>query len=393
MLTNVENERLIGLIYDAASDNRRWVYVLKEMQQSLNAKVVNWSEFDFKRKEGKILDSIGYDQLYLRSYTEKYAPINKWLQEQWYISPDKVSLGEEILTEAQLIQTKFYAEWLKPQGLFHRICAVVKQEDQRVFYLEALRSKAKGPYDYQAKLYLSSLLPHLQQAMQRNNYFWQLAVLKDVIDSWPCALLAVDKDARPLIMNRAAEQIVHDQNIFCPNLDRLSLTGLKSASRFHELIANAASSTSANGSQAGEVMIIPRRNNRLPIWAVVVPLSRKLRSVVCQEGEIALVYIYLPEFGGVLQETMLKAFFGLTPAEQRLVLLIIEGCRLDEVAERLSISKNTVRTHMKSIYCKTKTDCQTDLVRLLLGGLWGQLLSAKPDLESVWLKSDQSEKS
>lgn len=371
MLTNVENDRLIGLIYDAASDSRRWVYVLQELKQDLNADAVNWSEFDFEHREGKILDSIGYNQLYVSSYAENYASLNVWLQEQGSTLEGRVSLGEEILTEAQLIKTKFYLEWLKPQGLLHRICAVVKQEDKRIFYLEALRSKAKGRYDKQAKLYLDSLLSHLQQAMQRNSYFWRLAVLKDVTDSWPCALLVLDKHARPLIMNRAAEKLVHDQNIFCPNLERLSPTGLKAASKFHEMVANAASSRSfVNGSQTSEAMIIPRRNHRVPVWVVVAPPSRKLRPVVCQEVEIALVYIYLPELVGTLQETMLKTLFGLTPAEQRLALLILEGCRLDEAAERLGVSKNTVRTHMKNIYYKTKTECQTDLVRLLLCGQW-----------------------
>ncbi len=378
MSIECENERLIGLIYDAASDSRRWAYVHQALQQSFNADALNWAQHDFNSGEGRILDSIGYDRSYLRSYTGRYVTLNKWLQAQWYIPPGQVHLGEEILTEVQLVQTKFYIEWLKPQGLLHRICVVVKQEGQQVFYLEALRSKSKGPYDKQAKLFLGSLLPHLQQAMQRNVYFWRSAIMKDVIDSWPCALLAVDKHARPLFMNRAAEQIVHDQSIFCPNSESLSLTGLKSASSFQELIAAAASgSLTDSGYQAGEAMIIPRRNHRTPAWVVVAPLSRKLRTVVSQEVEVALVYIYLPEFVGAIQQTMLKTFFKLTPAEQKLAQLILEGCRLDEAAERLGITKNTARTHMKHIYSKTNTECQTDLVRLLLGVPSSQLLPDK----------------
>lgn len=378
-MTVHKNDRLVELIYDAASDSRRWLYVLKELKQNLNADAVNWSEFDVERRKGRILDSIGYSQSYLSSYAETYAALNVWLQELWSMVPGRVSLGEEILTEAQLTKTKFYVEWLEPQGLIYRICLIVKQKDQRIFYLEALRSKAKYPYDKHAKLYLSSLLPHLQQALQRNDYLWQLAVFKDIFDRWSCALLVVDKHARPLMMNCAAEQLLHDKSIFDINFNRLTPTGLKAASRFKDMVVKAASYTSTgDANQTNEAMVVPRRNHRIPVWIIVTPLSRKLRVVVCQEVEVALVYVYLPENVRTLQESMLKTLFGFTPAEQRLVLLILEGWRLHEAAASLGISINTARTHMKRIYVKTKTQCQADLVRVLLSGGW-ESLSYVPD--------------
>lgn len=383
MLTDVDKERLIGLIYDAACDNRRWNNVLQELQKKLNADAISWCEFDFKHRKGKILDSIGYDQSYLRSYIEKYASLNVWLQEQWCNSPGRVLLGEEILGEAELVQTEFYTEWLMPQDLLHRVCIVVKRERQMVFYLEALRSNAKAPFGKQEKQCLSTLLPYLQLAVQRNSYLWQLAVIEEAINCCPYGLLAVNKQAEPLLMNRMAEQFIRDKALFLPDQDRLTLTGLKTSVRFHESIANAATSSSvANGYQSSEAMIIPRRNHLGPLWIVVTPLSRKLRRVVCQEEQVALVYIFVAGIFGPLQETMLKTFFGLTPAEQKLARLILEGCRLDTAADKLGITKNTVRTHMKRIYAKTKTENQSDLVRLLLGGPGEHLLSSKPSLSA-----------
>jgi DNA-binding CsgD family transcriptional regulator len=67
----------------------------------------------------------------------------------------------------------------------------------------------------------------------------------------------------------------------------------------------------------------------------------------------------------------------MTPAEQRVALLIMQGYKLDEAADRLSISRNTLRTHLKRIDVKTNTNRQSDLVRVLLTGPWNQ----KPDNE------------
>jgi DNA-binding CsgD family transcriptional regulator len=94
--------------------------------------------------------------------------------------------------------------------------------------------------------------------------------------------------------------------------------------------------------------------------------------VVDQEVGVALVFVSTPEQLGKIQETTLRTFYGLTAAEQRLALLILEGFRLEEAAQSLHISLNTVRTHMKRIYAKTKTGCQTDLVRMLLTGPYAE---------------------
>jgi DNA-binding CsgD family transcriptional regulator len=57
--------------------------------------------------------------------------------------------------------------------------------------------------------------------------------------------------------------------------------------------------------------------------------------------------------------------YGLTNAEARLLRFLSDGCGLLEAARELVITKNTARTHMRSIYAKVGTHRQSDLVRLL----------------------------
>ena len=67
-------------------------------------------------------------------------------------------------------------------------------------------------------------------------------------------------------------------------------------------------------------------------------------------------------------EGKLRQIYGLTPAEERLARLIVQGLRLHEAEAALGIRHSTARTHMKRIYAKTGTHRQVELVRLLITG-------------------------
>ena len=57
--------------------------------------------------------------------------------------------------------------------------------------------------------------------------------------------------------------------------------------------------------------------------------------------------------------------YGLTGGELRVVVALAQGLGGKEAADMLGISEPTVRTHLKSIFSKTETSRQTDLLRLL----------------------------
>ncbi len=62
---------------------------------------------------------------------------------------------------------------------------------------------------------------------------------------------------------------------------------------------------------------------------------------------------------------MVGPAYGLTPREIEVMSLVCQGRTRDYMAETLFISKNTVKTHVASIYAKTSSHSRTDLQRLL----------------------------
>ncbi len=60
------------------------------------------------------------------------------------------------------------------------------------------------------------------------------------------------------------------------------------------------------------------------------------------------------------------AQYGLTPKEALLLACLLEGCELEQAAERRKISRNTARNQLSSIFGKTGANRQSDLIRLIM---------------------------
>ncbi len=57
--------------------------------------------------------------------------------------------------------------------------------------------------------------------------------------------------------------------------------------------------------------------------------------------------------------------FGLTPAETKALRHFVEGGTVANVASALHISENTVKTHLQSIFAKTRSSRQPQLIKLV----------------------------
>ena len=72
----------------------------------------------------------------------------------------------------------------------------------------------------------------------------------------------------------------------------------------------------------------------------------------------------------------LKYLHGFTPREADIVKRLLQGMSTADIADELGIKRSTIRFHLKSIYAKTWTHSQVELVERLLDAA---LLIDNPD--------------
>jgi DNA-binding CsgD family transcriptional regulator len=108
--------------------------------------------------------------------------------------------------------------------------------------------------------------------------------------------------------------------------------------------------------------IVVRRDARRPVVIRVIPVDGAARSPFLN-ARVVLILNDLDPNPTPVFDTFSQAF-GLTPAETRLAALIATGVPPRQAAEQLGIARETARTQLKSVFAKTGTHRQSELVFL-----------------------------
>ena len=73
-----------------------------------------------------------------------------------------------------------------------------------------------------------------------------------------------------------------------------------------------------------------------------------------------------PSFGSIETWTPLREFDKITPAEQEILLLIIEGYSRLNIAAKREVSENTIKTLINRIHRKLSVSNRTEAIRKVL---------------------------
>jgi hypothetical protein len=105
--------------------------------------------------------------------------------------------------DAELIVSEFYNEWLRPQGLHHRLCGVVLRDQGSAVYLAAMRPRDREMFGPDEMACLRQLLPHLEQAVRLHRRLTLLQMERDeakhALDLLPTGIMIVGDKGEVLI--------------------------------------------------------------------------------------------------------------------------------------------------------------------------------------------------
>jgi DNA-binding CsgD family transcriptional regulator len=370
-LSEQDAQQLLFRIYETGSGD--WAPLLDEIMQFLAGNAIALIYHDFSHNLGSILLARGYNQEYLSTYTSYHASRNVWLaRERDYRSPGTIHIGEQLVPEQELVRSRFYTEWLRPQDLHHRLCAVLSREEATVVFLEVLRSQESVGFDEHDVERCRLLLPHLQRALRMRRRLADLEVERDaalrVLDQLPWGVVFVDEHRNRLAANRHADEILIAGDGLTARGNVLRADLADETARLERLLNSALDRTGRQRSSAGGTLSITRPSGAHPLSVVVVPLNIEMETFG-ERGPIAAIFVTDPDSPLDPHEQHLRELYALTAGEARLASLLLQGKSVEEAAAVMGITVNTARTRLKRIYNKTGVRRQPELVRRLLLGL------------------------
>lgn len=361
---------LIGSIYDSAIEDGTWENVLGDICAAFDATAGGLSCYDFSRMKGFIRSSINIGDEYCRSYNLELCKKNPWMHSPSAYRQGAISTGEELFPTERLVTTEFYDKFLRPQGFLHRLCGVFAQHGPITEFVVLLRPAEATPFDKSDKGLLGEVLPHLvrsweirdrlsQDREERQNLF-------EVLDHLPVACLLVNRGGQVRFINASAEHLLARRDGLMVAGGCLTAATTRDTVRLRRIIAESAVSKKAfREPLSGEHTILSRGSDRPPLVCIIFPIHRTELDDVHRRDRAVAILVKDPDYDNLGSLDDFAGAYGLTPAEARLIALLTGGLGLNQAANRLGITKNTARTHMRSIYSKVGAHRQADLVRLL----------------------------
>jgi DNA-binding CsgD family transcriptional regulator len=169
----------------------------------------------------------------------------------------------------------------------------------------------------------------------------------------PAAVLG--NSGRPLAVNALFEslmpQVVHQR------LGRLHIGNVAADQLFSEALAHS----------GGAVHSIPiPATHREPAMILhIVPVRGEARDIFSSAAAIAVITPVAPRGAPAME--VIQGLFDLTPAEARVAREIIAGRHTEAIATSFGVSRETVRSQIRSVLAKTGVSRRTDLVAMLAG--------------------------
>lgn len=362
-------DQLLGAIYDGPTESPPWNTALQMLRESLKAAHVTLIlRPPSQDSTGVMINTGPVTPQGVESYESHFFATDPFVR----LQEGEVVTAEELIGK-QWLESSIYNEYLKPLGVRHLLGADIYTKEGiecRLRITRSLESKAFSPED---KALVRFLLPHLKRSIQLHARLDFLETERQLfagtVNRMLLGIVSFDQNGAILETNQEARRILGEKDGIWLSGNNLAVESSQEGRELQRMIRAAIADNSGDASAVVEAMSITRPSGRSKLGVLVraIPMGRYSES---KHRPAAAVFLRDSEANAAQpSQELVRRLFGLTRMEAQLALLLAEGFTLDEAAEKMNVRRNTARTHLRSIFCKTGVTRQTMLVRLLLNSV------------------------
>lgn len=368
-----ESERvsqLIGDIYDASLDPTQWPFVLENYANFIGGVASALFVKDSVRKTHNVAHTWGYNPEFARLYVEKYVRLDPFTTGQYFFDIEQPMCLADIMTHAEFRKSRFYEEWVRPQHWVDAIGVTLEKSATTYSVISVILHRDHGIADEPTLRRAKLIAPHVRRAVLIGRAIdlnkVEAAALADTLDGLAAAVFLVDASGRLMHANAAGHVMLGEGSAVRAAGGKLAAIDAEADRALHDIFMNADSGDAAVGAKGIAVPMTARDGERYA--AHVLPLtSGARRKAGAAYSAVAAVFVRKAALELPHPIETIAKVYKLTPAELRVLMMIVEIGGVPEVAPVLGVSEATVKTHLQRIFDKTCTGRQADLVKLVAG--------------------------
>jgi DNA-binding CsgD family transcriptional regulator len=358
MVTIEEYSRIVSTVHSAAITPEHWFDAMALIRHTFGATsgavIVNDGA-------GRTIKCASLSPDAMLAYGDYYHAVD-YVIDTVESSPVGLTRGGAELV-ALNTRSEFYADWLRPNHMEDGLFVRLTDDAQPMCFLVAA---PRGRDDFSTadrRAVVDALVPHLQQALRCQAYLTDLVMLAEdlaqAIDGMRHPTIVVGPEGAALHVNSAATAILaHADGLYLAH-GRLNAGHAAGAAELRRGIGRALGEV--DGTRSGSSFLCQRRSGQRPYVVHVTPFSAGE-----QRSPRALVIVIDPDADREPPSALLRGLFELTDAEVTVALRVSRGHGLQTIADELSVTLATVKTHLQHVFAKTATHRQAELVRLML---------------------------
>jgi DNA-binding CsgD family transcriptional regulator/PAS domain-containing protein len=354
---------LLEDIYDAALEPARWNDVVVGINQFVGGQACGIFSKDTISKFGVTHYYCGADPYYIQLYSDTHSKFDPLAR----LPPlGQVTSIPDLVPFDEYRHGPFCQEWLRPQGCVDAANVVIENSrPDRPVLLTVLPSKRM--LDDEMRRRISLVVPHAHRAVMINKTIEvkksEAATFADTLDGLSAGIFLVDVQFRIVHANAAGRGILGEDDFLRSIGGQLVARDGKADRGLREIVAKGGVGTSAS---SGAFSLTAHDGARYVVH--LLPLTSVARNGARAPSEaVAAVFVRKVELDGQSCSGLVARAFGLTPAELRVMLAIVEIGGVPETSETLGVAETTVKTHLSRVFSKTGASRQADLVKLAAG--------------------------
>jgi len=364
------------MAYDAAMDEHRWPSFLEAFASAVGGSSAILRSNDTQTHSASFNASVGYDMAWQKAYCNHFVKLDYFNHVMNQYSSGKIFSSDHNIDQSQLRKGEYYNDYLRPQNKMHALGSFLLKTDEHSLVLGVQRSRLSGAFRDKDFQFMANLAPHITRAVQVHRKILSTTADKEhahsALDQMRMGVILTNRLGTPLYINRTAELMMTQDVGLGVFHNKLAAHSPSETAKLHKLITD--TSLGVNSSTVGGDMRITMPNQIGFLHCVVMPVSQKIPYLMNDVIGTDCVAVFLSKPGHLqLSPKRLVTLYKITPAEARLAARLAALRTVEEASDELGISIPTARTQLKSVFSKTGTRSQSELLMLLATGTLAHL--------------------
>ena len=357
MTDHIPDEEFVETIYACLLGELSWPSLMTRIDGLLPNAISNFVMVGGRQSRAAFELSTNCSSDVIESYNSYYQKVQPWVPRLHLHPLGLGSTTDQLMPRHEARRTEYYNDFMLPLGVKSAVGVVPVRTKEKVLLLSTLTATEDPDRLTSVADLLTRLSPHLERAFQyyQRRSDTDFADKSDLLSAVGIGVVFVREHRRLRFASDVARALIEENcGITFSPTGRLRFSDEESGRRLDLLLKG--------GSSGQQAVVIENPALRFR-YTFLRLVSNRISEFL--DGPTVAILIERNARQAAQGQHALFDFHGLTPTVMRVAERLGRGETVDEVAFAHGVSRETVRTQVKSVYAKLGVSRQVELLRLL----------------------------